>query len=212
LAAVEMAREEEVEDVGGKPADVVREMDEQDPKISPRIGESLDRVIATARVGADDLDRSPSDLQLRRSVLEEAGAVPADVGELGRTAEGVSRGGDVVIAENGEDAVMGVEPGETLPQNRLPATAADEIAGHGDEVEFTLFGPRERLVERAAVEGDGAEVEVGEVEDAKAVELGRQPADRDVPLEQLDPLGFEERPSEARRAQSHGAEHDGERH
>ena len=41
-------------------------------------------------------------------------------------------------------------------------------------------------------------MEVGQVEDPQAVELGRQPGERELELGELDPLGLEGRPGERR--------------
>ena len=111
-----------------------------------------------------------------------------------------------MIAENGEDSVARAQPAQASTQHRLPSAPAHEVAGDGHQVELTALGPRERAAQRAPIQRDGPEVKVREMEDAKTVELRGQAFDRNIALEELDPLGLEERPGETRRAHNRGSD------
>ena len=96
-----------------------------------------------------------------------------------------------------------MQPAELAGQRGDAALPADQVAGDGDEVELLRRRPVDRLPQGPAVQRDGAEVEVGDVEDPEAVELRRQARHGRLPLQVLDPLRLEERPREPGRGDRH---------
>ena len=90
-----------------------------------------------------------------------------------------------------EHRESGAEAVEEAAQLRLAARPGEQVAGDADEVGTPLGHPVD-----GARDGDGAarrhaEVEVGEVRDPKAVELGREPFDRHVEDARPQPAGLE---------------------
>src|SRR5207247_8162095 len=92
-----------------------------------------------------------------------------------------------------------VQCGDGRSQLRMAAVQGEEGAGEDEEIAGRRARPANRTRGRAAVERERAEVEVGEMDDREPVQFLRQPFQRDLDLDQLEPLGLEERPAESRR-------------
>ena len=158
------------------------------------VGQQPVRLVVTTRVAPGDLHFPAVDVEDYRLVLEEQSGL--DIAQVGGTAKGVARGGNVVVPQHGVRPVAGVQPAELGDQRAHAPPAADQVSGYRDEIEVGAGRPVDCLAEGAAVQRDGAEVKVGDVENSEAVELGRKARDRRLLLEQLDPLGLEKPPRE----------------
>jgi hypothetical protein len=93
-----------------------------------------------------------------------------------------------VVPEHGERRS---EAAQQAAEQRLAVRPREQVAGDADEVGPAFPDPRDR-----ALHGDGsargdAEVEVGQVRDAKPVELRRQALDRHVEHTRAQPTGLE---------------------
>ena len=78
-----------------------------------------------------------------RFVLEQQGGL--DAAQVGRAAERVAGRGDVVVPQYGIGAVAGPQPGQLALEGARSPSAADEVAGDGDEVEIARRRPVDRL-------------------------------------------------------------------
>ena len=72
------------------------------------------------------------------------------------------------------------EAGQDVVQASFAAPPGDEVAGDADEVGLPLHHPFDSAVDGAQPARRHTEMEVGEVRDAKAVELRREPGNRDL--------------------------------
>ena len=88
--------------------------------------------------------------------------------------ERVAAVGEVMVPEHDEAAA---EPAEELAKERNPASARDEVTGDADEIRTSLRDPGDRLLGRFPPARGDSEMEVGEVRDPQAVQLGRKPFD-----------------------------------
>ncbi len=98
-----------------------------------------------------------------------------------------------------EDDVRVRQPREQREQPPLAARAREQIAGDAHEVGPALHHPLDGPLDRAYTAGRHAEVEVGKVRDAKAVQLGRQAGDPEVADAEPHPPRLEPPPHHARR-------------
>ena len=197
LSAVQVPCEDQVELARCERPHVVREVHEQDAEVRVRVGQRAVRLPVAPRIAPGHLDPPAVVPDAHGLVLQEHRRVhPAQVGG---TAEGIPGRSHVVVPEHGVGAVAWMKPAELPPQRAHAALPADEVAGDGDEVELLRRRPVDGLAEGAAVQRDGAEVEVGDVQDPQAVELRRETLHGRVALQVLDPLRLEERPRESGR-------------
>ena len=103
-----------------------------------------------------------------------------------------------MVSEDGEHRAVPGKPGDGPLERRLSAPVREQIACDRDEVGIALLRPAQSALEGEPVQRELAEVEVGQVEDPQAVELGWEPGERELELGELDPLGLEGRPGERR--------------
>ena len=107
----------------------------------------------------------------------------------------------VVVAENSEDAVGGFESGDEAVGEGgffgVIALVVDEVAGHEDDIRGFLANAGNEVV--VDVGPEGAEMEVGDLDNAEAIEGGWQVGDGEavaVPFEasrdgELEPGAFD---------------------
>src|SRR5204863_1679077 len=117
------------------------------------------------RVAAHHLDPASSDLDRDSRVFKENRACLQDRARVARTRERVPRRLDVVVAEHRVDPVPGSQPSHRFAECTLAARPRDEIARQRDEIYLPLRRPADRLLERPAVPGDSAQMEVREMEE-----------------------------------------------
>ncbi len=196
LPRVKMAREDEVEDAWREPPRDPGEVAEEDAEVYVGVGDRLRTRLGAGvgpRVDSDDLDAAAAKLQFERLVAEHSHAL--ERGEHGRVdplRERITAVREVVVAE---DDVAGGQLAKQPAEQWNPCPARDEVAGDANEVGTALGHPGDRLLHGASPAGGNAEVEVGEVGDAQAVELGRQPLELDLDDAPPQPARLEPPPS-----------------
>ena len=98
-----------------------------------------------------------------------------------------------------EDGVGGPrQPCEQSAEPLLARTAREQVAAQADQVGLALGRPLHRALDGDPAPRGKAEMEVGQVHDAEAVELGRQPVELDLERAQPDPPGLEPAPGDGR--------------
>ena len=172
-----------------------REVAEKNAEIRGRVGQRVrscrPRGIGL-RADADDLDAPPAQLHLdglvaeERHVLERADRVGVDP-----LRERVAAVREVVVAEHD---VGGRKVGEQTLELAHSRSPRDEVARDADEVRSALDHPVDRLAHGSQAARRNTEVQIGEVRDTKAVELGRQTRELDVDHLSPQPAGLEPRP------------------
>ena len=85
----------------------------------------------------------------------------------------------------------GAEAVQEAAQLRLAARPGEQVAGDADEVGAPFGDPVDGACDCDGAARGHAEVEVGEVRDPKAVEIRREPLDRDVEDARPQPAGLE---------------------
>ena len=90
---------------------------------------------------------------------------------------------------------------EERPQPPLGARAREEVAGDERELGLPLGGPLDRPLNGTRAAGREAEMEVREMRNSQARQLGRQPRYRHVERPQPDPPGLEMTPRSRRQAE-----------
>src|SRR5262245_646220 len=162
LPAVQMPRQNEVESAGPKVAYDVRKMEEQDAEIGFGVRKIAEEppVGPQALIAAHDLHRLSAHRQQHGIVLEQDGSRVLDHRGIRGLREGVAGHLDVVVAEDRKDAQAWLERGDRRLQPGLAALSREKVARDRDDVTGRLRGPAHRTLQRAAVEGDRAEVEV----------------------------------------------------
>ena len=130
----------------------------------------------------------------RSSIVRES-SVSSVAGSRSATAggmrEGVAGRGEVVVAEHGEAAR---QAGEQRPQPCLAGAAREQVAADQRQVGLPLLDPVDRALDRRRAARGHAEVEVREVRDPQALELGRQARQRARQRLELDPARLEVSP------------------
>ena len=147
-------------------------MAEQDAEV--RVGVRAALGVGAARairdgIDAHELHAPAAQLELDRVVAEQMRG--REVFEPARRGERVARVAEVVVSEHGVRA--GPEPPQQLTELGLASRMRQQVAGQQDEVGLAFLDPRHRPLDSPPAPGRHAEVEVGEVRDAQAVELGR---------------------------------------
>jgi len=187
LAAVGVSGEDEVngkKSGGGDDARVVGEKNDGTAAGDAGEGSGEIRVVPEV-VHAGDVEQRGAGADDGMAVAQHLDAVAAEGAgdEIGADTE-------IVIAENGKDAAAGAKPAEKLA-GRVSEIAGvgNEVAGEGDNVGLERIG-----------EFDGGEqglrgkiqavVNVGEMDDAKAVQLAAEPGDGDAEFVDFDAAGF----------------------
>ena len=122
-----------------------------------------------------------------------------DLLHVDRLRERIAAVREVVVAEHDE---AGAELGEQALELREPRRPRHEVARDADEVRRPLRDPGDRLLARHAGRATGAEVEVGEVRDAEAVELGRHAVELDLEHPLPQPARLEPAPGQRRERSS----------
>ena len=197
LAAVGVTGEDEVERPGWQAIDRVREVGEQDAQVGRRIGEPDRWTPATLGSTTHELDSATTDVDRSGDVLEQLGRLP-EVLDSSFPAERVPRLVDVDVPEDGEHAVRCAQPAKAAKQLRLAASPREQVARDRDEIRLLLPEPAYGRAEDPAVQGQRAEMRVGEMPDAEPVELGRKGRQGKLEESPLEPLRLEEAPREQR--------------
>ena len=115
----------------------------------------------------------------------------AEVGDRARLGERVARSREVVVAEHRERAGHLLEE---RAQPRLGARAREEVAGDHGELGLPLGGPLDSALDGAFATRREAEMEVREVRDTQALQLGRQARQRHGERPEPHPPRFEVSP------------------
>ena len=153
-------------------------MAEQDPEVGVVARERLETPAASARefrprVGAGE-PHAPA-AQLEQHALVEEQRRRGEVVHARPLREGIAADREVVVAE---DRVAVGQPRHEAPQSRFAGRPGEQIARDHREVRLPLRDPVRRALGRACAARGHAEVEVGQVRDAYAVELRRKPRHR----------------------------------
>ncbi len=182
----------------------LRVVAEQDREVSRAVTRSWVKLVRVepwpaahdqVRLGARDPHRPSPQLEQPAFVAEERRRL--ELTQIGAACLRVAADGDVVVAEHGEHR-PGQDPHQP-PQHRLAPRMREEIPADRDEIRLSLPRPSGRLPGSADPRRRYAEVEVREMGDPEAIELRRQPRQRDLELAQPHPAGFEQAPADARR-------------
>jgi hypothetical protein len=99
-----------------------------------------------------------------------------------------------VIAEDREGGLR--EPPEEVAQALLAGGAREQVAAETDEVRLSPRGPLDGALDRDGAARRQPEVEVGQVNDAEAVELARKPLELELERSEANPAGLEPAPGE----------------
>ena len=108
-----------------------------------------------------------------------------------------------------QDRVAPRQPAEELAEKRFTPSPRNKIAADQRQVGLPFLDPCDGLPHRPRPAGRKTEVEVREVRDAEAVELGRQPPKRHVQRLEAEPPGLE--PGVRRARGGSGADQRGQR-
>src|SRR5688572_12073558 len=195
LAVVQVACERELVHAGPHAVEDVRVVAEQDAEVRGGVRSALG--IRAARAVSDGID--PHDLHAPALQLELDRLVAKQVSR--REVLQPARGGkwvaglaEVVVAEHGVRA--GAEALKQVTELRLPTRVSEQVARHKDEVGLPLLDPRHGSLDRPRAARGDAEVEVREMRDPQAVELGGQPWKLHVERPEAHPTGLEPPPAE----------------
>jgi len=180
LTRMEVSGEDEVERVRREPPDDAREVAEEHAQAHLGICELLRLRLSEdvgLRVHADELHAAAAELDLDRLVAEHRDTVESRnrsrIYSLGKR---VARVGEVVVAED-DDARA--ELLEQPLEERHARAPRDEVAGNTDEIRAALRDPGHRILGRPPSARGDPEMEVREVGDTEAVELGWDAVDLD---------------------------------
>src|SRR5215211_466900 len=187
LAAMEVARENEVVAGRRQPLRYVGEVEEKNAEVGVGIGQPLQspQLPLFCRPATRNLDSAALDVDYHTRVLEKPCA------QSGASLV------HVVVSQHRVDAVTAPESPERVDQTRLAAPPREQVTGEGDEIDLFLLGQRDRALERPPVQRKRAQVEVRKVEDREAVQLWRKAIHARFHLPKLDPLRLEQTPRRA---------------
>ena len=208
LAVVDVAGEDEVEGSGGQAVDDVGVVRQQDAQLAAGVGEPRHPTVAAGdqrrRVHPGDLHVTVAQAHHAGLVVEQRCARQARHRSAAR--ERVAGAGDVVVAEH---RVAGWQTGDQLAQARLTPRVRQQVARDQRQVGLLGDRPRHRLLDGAAATRRHPEVEIREVRDAQAVQLGRQPRQLEAHHPDAQPACFEPAPEErCRSGCQHGDDND----
>ena len=194
LSGVVMPGKDEVirvVDLRRDPGKVTEQDSETRALVCKRLGPSAASGVGL-RIDADDLHTSAPNLDLDARVAEQGDTCKrADRSRIDALRERVAAVGEVVVPE--DDEARG-ERSEKSLQERHPRSARDEISSDTDEIWAPLDDPGDGILDRAPAPRRDSEMEVGQVRDPEAVELGRTPRHLDLEDAAPEPTGFEPSP------------------
>ena len=173
LPGMEVSGEGQVKRVGDPSRDagkVTEENSQARRRICKLIRACLPRSVGP-RVDAYDLDAPASKLELDALVAQQRDVFERiDRSRIDPLRERVAAVGEIVVPEHDE---AGAELAEEPLEQRHPCAARHEITGNADDVRAPLDDPCNGIHDCASAAGRNAEMEIGEVRDAKPVELRR---------------------------------------
>jgi hypothetical protein len=199
LAVVHMAGEHQVERARRERVEHLRVVAEQDAEVGVS-GRELGRALSPARparagIGAGHVNAPSTHLERLALVRQQSGR--RQVGDARPLGERVARDGEVVVAEDREGRLR--QPCEQRAQTRLARTAREQVAAETDEVGLPLGRPLDGALDRDRSARGQAEMKVGEMDDAQAVELVREPLQPDLDAAEPYPAGLEPAPGDGGR-------------
>ena len=188
LASVHVASKHEIEGRGRCALDHRRVVTQQDAKrlptrqlgdidLSSQIAQSVDSSYANRDAGVGQNNGVVAQQAHARHGLSRAGA-----------AEGIARECHVVVPQHREDLSLRVDTGEEGLESRATPARREQITRDNREVEVAVFGPGSGPTGTDPRKGWRAQVKVGDVEDAKAVERRWQPFYPDLTRAEANPL------------------------
>ena len=133
-----------------------------------------------------------------------------EVVEPARSGEWVACVAEVVVPQHGVRTRP--EAQQELAELLLAARVSEQVARQEDELGLTFLHPGHSALDRSRAAGRHTEMEVREMGDAQAVELGRKPRNLHLERPEPHPTGLEPAPAEQPRGGGAQAADDAREH